>query len=229
VTNWVEAAGESSLPATIVVGKNGKIAWVGQPLLLDEPLARIIDDTFDGNTFAAQKNAELEKKFKARQLQAARSAFIKPAQDALEGKNYQLAFEEYNKIIAEDPSYKDRLASLYYTTLLHLNPKQAYAKANLLKDSLTEAATIAQVFATEEGLDKKFYKYAIDFYEGQPGNHFNFPAMSSAYFNYGNLSKAVEVQQKWIDKLETFTAPAPAAYVEREIERLQRYKKAAKM
>ncbi len=229
VTNWVESVGESSIPATIVVDKHGKIAWIGDPLSLDEPLAKIIEGTFDSKNFATQIASTQEKKFDKRRQQKARIGLITPAQDALKDKNYKLAMAEYDKIVAIHPSYKGTLESVYYTALLHLNPTKVYNIARYHKDSIQASAVMARIFSMEENLDKKFYAYAVDFYESQPEDHFNFPYMSSAYFNLGNSRKAFEIQQKWIDKLKTFTAPAPGSYVEKELQRLEQYRVAANM
>ena len=40
--NWMKAAGESGIPTAFVVGKDGKIAWIGHPMSMDEPLAKIV-------------------------------------------------------------------------------------------------------------------------------------------------------------------------------------------
>ena len=42
VKNWLGAAGFEEIPCAFVVGKDGKIAWMGSPKDLDTVLARII-------------------------------------------------------------------------------------------------------------------------------------------------------------------------------------------
>ncbi len=39
---WMSAAGKNLIPAVFIVGRDGKIAWIGGPRDLDEPLDRIV-------------------------------------------------------------------------------------------------------------------------------------------------------------------------------------------
>ena len=45
--DWHEAAIQGGIPCCFVVGKEGKIAWIGDPTELAVPLARIVDGSFD--------------------------------------------------------------------------------------------------------------------------------------------------------------------------------------
>ncbi len=51
-TNWLNAAGVNSIPTTIVIGKDLKIAFIGHPMDLDLVLEPIIDGKFDAKAFA---------------------------------------------------------------------------------------------------------------------------------------------------------------------------------
>lgn len=191
---------------------------------MEVPLSKIISGTFDIQAFGAEMKAEQEKVFQQKKKQEAMMAAIKPLTDANAKKDYKRVMDEYNKLTIADPSFKGMLQQYYYTALIHLDPEKSYKEAVLVKDSARNAAVIAKIFAMEEGLDKKFYTYAIDFYEGQPANMFDLPYIAGAYFNFGHIAKAVKAQQEWIDKMKTVTSPAPAEYVEKEMERLKKYK-----
>ncbi len=43
---WMKAAGKNLIPATFIVGPDGKIAWIGVPMDVDEPLSRIVAGTW---------------------------------------------------------------------------------------------------------------------------------------------------------------------------------------
>ena len=43
---WMKAAGKSLVPTVFIVGRDGKIAWIGAPKDLDEPLARVAAGTW---------------------------------------------------------------------------------------------------------------------------------------------------------------------------------------
>lgn len=53
---YMKAAGKSGIPCSYVIGKDGKIAYIGHPLFLDEVLAKVMDGTWD----VAKGTEELE-------------------------------------------------------------------------------------------------------------------------------------------------------------------------
>ncbi len=228
VNNWLIAAGQSGIPTTIIVNQQGKIAWIGNPMEMDIPLAAIINGSFNLEAFALKLKPVQEKAFQQRREMEQMMAVIKIVQDAVENKEYKKAINEYDNITTKNPSYKELLVHNYYIAVLNLDPERLYDKALLLKDSTSQAADIAKAFSVVEGLGKKYYRYAIDFYEHQRENMFNWPILSAAYFNHGDVAKAVSIQQKWIKKMKTFTAPASAQYVEKETRRLKAYEAALK-
>ena len=46
-TAWAKASGEDGLPCALVVGRDGRVAWVGDPRGMDDALAKIVAGTFD--------------------------------------------------------------------------------------------------------------------------------------------------------------------------------------
>lgn len=56
-TNWMDAAGQNGIPTAFVVDKDGKIAWIGHPMEMEEPLAQIIAGTFNPSAAAAKREA----------------------------------------------------------------------------------------------------------------------------------------------------------------------------
>ena len=46
-TAWVKASGKDGLPCAFVVGRDGKIAWAGHPMGMDDALERVVAGTFD--------------------------------------------------------------------------------------------------------------------------------------------------------------------------------------
>ena len=45
--HWLEASYQRGIPAAFIVNPAGKIAWIGHPIELEEPLAAVIDDRWD--------------------------------------------------------------------------------------------------------------------------------------------------------------------------------------
>jgi thiol-disulfide isomerase/thioredoxin len=46
-TAWVKASGNDGLPCAFVVGRDGRVAWRGHPMGMDDALATIVAGTFD--------------------------------------------------------------------------------------------------------------------------------------------------------------------------------------
>lgn len=52
--DYFQAAGQSGIPCAFVVGKDGKIEWIGHPMAMDEPLEAVVAGTWDRETFATE-------------------------------------------------------------------------------------------------------------------------------------------------------------------------------
>jgi thiol-disulfide isomerase/thioredoxin len=50
--DYMEAAGQNGIPTSFIVGKTGQIEWIGHPMRMDEPLAKVVDDSWDRDAFA---------------------------------------------------------------------------------------------------------------------------------------------------------------------------------
>ena len=48
--NWMTAAGQGGIPAAFIVDGNSKIAWIGHPMQIDEPLEAVVAGEFDSET-----------------------------------------------------------------------------------------------------------------------------------------------------------------------------------
>ena len=46
-TPWMEAAGQRGIPCTFIVDSDAKVAWIGHPMGMDEPLAQIVAGSWD--------------------------------------------------------------------------------------------------------------------------------------------------------------------------------------
>jgi thiol-disulfide isomerase/thioredoxin len=57
---WLEASHQQGIPASIIVDASGKVAWIGHPMELDEPLAEIIAGKWDLAAAAKEFKATIE-------------------------------------------------------------------------------------------------------------------------------------------------------------------------
>lgn len=59
-STWMRAAGQNGIPAAFIVNREGKIAWIGHPMEMDEPLQQIVDGSFDLQASIAKFEAEMK-------------------------------------------------------------------------------------------------------------------------------------------------------------------------
>lgn len=57
VKNWLAAADEKGIPSAFII-HDGVIAWIGHPMTMDEPLAKIVASDWDLKAHAAERLAE---------------------------------------------------------------------------------------------------------------------------------------------------------------------------
>ena len=49
--SYTEASGVPGIPAAFLIGKSGKIEWIGHPVEIDEPLELVVADKFDATAY----------------------------------------------------------------------------------------------------------------------------------------------------------------------------------
>lgn len=102
-TNWMEAAGQTGIPSSFVVGKDGKIAWIGHPAKLTEGLlAEVAAGTFDSAKAAAMAAQE-------RELKAANDQRLAKMRAAAGNQDWDAALAALDEIEKADPKMGPRL------------------------------------------------------------------------------------------------------------------------
>ncbi len=66
--NWMKAAGLDAIPVAFIIDKSGKIAWIGHPMTIDEPLEKIVGGSWD--LTAARASSRKEREDRARWREA---------------------------------------------------------------------------------------------------------------------------------------------------------------
>jgi serine/threonine-protein kinase len=59
-TNWMKAAGQGGIPTAFIIDKGGRIAWIGHPMSMDEPLKNIVGGSWDLAAAKAKSRKESE-------------------------------------------------------------------------------------------------------------------------------------------------------------------------
>jgi thiol-disulfide isomerase/thioredoxin len=129
--NWMQAAEQNGIPCAFVVGKDGKIAWIGHPAgLKADMLKEVAAGTFDVKKAAEQK----EKEDAERAAGQAESMKLQKAlkdggmDTAIKDKDWKKAAEIIDAVEKEQPKQAAQLGSLRYMLGMRGNDSALVAK-----------------------------------------------------------------------------------------------------
>lgn len=214
--DWMTAAQQRGIPAAFVVNGQGVIAWIGHPMQLDGPLAKIVAGKWD-------IQAEIK-------LQGATNKITQ----ALKAKDAKGAIAAIDDVVAMDPALESQYGTQKFKLLLETKAyADAYAYATKLvdgvyKDSADALNLVAWSIVDPEakGMETRDLKIALkaatranELSEGKRPEILD--TLAKVQFDSGEVAKAVETQQKAVDL-------AKGTNMEEDLtSRLEEYKKAA--
>ena len=226
--NWMIAAKQDGIPTAFIVGKDGKIAWIGHPMDMEKPLAAIVAGTFDAKSEAARvaKEKQAEENFQAE------LGKVDPL--AKSGKVAE-AVAILDKIALQNPSQADSMRFVKFDLLLHVDEPQAYSFARMLAESSGKANPMLLNTLAWEILDGKNaknpdYVLALDLARKASAgtgdkNWQVLDTLALAQFKKGDIDTAIATEKKaieWMDK-----APGVPAEAKKELtDRLAEFVKA---
>ena len=210
------------------VDKTGKIAWIGHPMQMEEPLAKITSGKWDLAKEAADYRKSMETEAKMRPLQ-------RKLQQAMATGDTDGALSVIDEISALDPKAAAGFAPQKFVILLTEKKDfdKAYAFGNeivdgVCKDNAMALNQIAWTIVDPQGdVEKKDLKLALKAaqraFEVTKGKDAAITdTLAKVYFDSGDMTKALEYQEK-AAKL------AEGTQFEDEIKgRLEEFKEAAK-
>src|SRR5262249_9043378 len=230
--NWMEAAGQDGIPTAFIVNNEGKIAWIGHPGQMDQPLDEILGGKYDLKAAAAKHKKEKAAQAKLQEL----GNQLREAQQSGDPKKILAVV---NKALEETPELEERLGMMKFRVLM----QQADAKDKALEygTHLTEkvyqgnaqglnfiAWTIVDPDAPAKP-DAKLLKLALT--AAQQADELAkrkdpsiLDTLAKAHFDNGDAAKALEIQEKAM-------ALAKGTQLERDQsmkDRLEQYRKAVK-
>ena len=221
---WMPASAQvdyptGGIPLTFIIDQKGCVAWIGHPFspagVFDQALEKIVAGTYHVADLIAAVQAKRDNlKQQADDRATTLAPLLKPMRDALAAKDYPRVIAEALNAVALDgrasrETFQPRLQA--FRALTVSDPKTALTLFELEKERAPkkdgpmdlQLTDLASVFATEPGLPREAYDFAIEALESHdPAGkvlHYRFArALASAYFNSGQIAKAVEFQQKFI-------------------------------
>ncbi|WP_397569010.1 redoxin domain-containing protein [Schlesneria sp. T3-172] len=234
VTNWMQPAEQQGIPAAFIINGDGKVAWIGHPGQMEEPLEKIVAGTWD-------LEAEAQKLADMKALQKKLTATI--------GRLQEL-FKEFS----DDGDPKDLLAELDTASeeipdraeMFNLIRFQVLALSTERSDEAVDVGN--KIIETEQGEDPgllsnmarvivdpnrdhkaspKLLKFALKLaqkadklVDGE--DVMVADTLAKAYFDTGDVAEAVKAQERAIELAEGTRAAADPSLKKR----LRQYKKA---
>lgn len=96
---WQDAALRRGIPVAFIVGKDGRIAWIGHPMVMADPLQRVIEGNFD----VTVSRAEFQKDVDRVMREEAGLALIAAAQEKGKKGLVAEALDELDSVFREIP------------------------------------------------------------------------------------------------------------------------------
>jgi thiol-disulfide isomerase/thioredoxin len=229
--NWMAAAEQNGIPTAFVINKEGKIAWIGHPMSMDEPLEKITSGSWDLKVAREEFRKANEEQAKLQKLQAKLASAI----ESSDPKKLVAAVEE---IAGEMPALEAQFGSYKLTALIKLNEQDKaleYAQ-KLNKSELSESPqglnTLAWAIVDPDAGIKpsaKLIQFAVETARRADAKADAKDAgiadtLAKAYFDSGDTAKAIENQERAV-RLAKGTPYE--AQIDELKKRLENYKKAA--
>lgn len=228
--NWMTAANQSGIPTAFIVGKDGKVAWIGHPMEMEGPLAKIVAGTYNSK-------AEIARQARADEDQAAASPKVQKLRQLLQSGDKKGAIKIMDELIASSPQYETSLAYQKFMLMLDVDEAAAWAYGKKIADTTykdngimlnniawaivddsvarkTRDMELAMKLAEKANkLTKSSSPYCLD-------------TLAYIYYKKGKMSDAIKFQQMAVDSLKT-SDNIPNETRKEITDRLAMYKKKA--
>jgi thiol-disulfide isomerase/thioredoxin len=164
--NWLLAAGQQGIPATIVV-KNGVIQWIGHPNTLDGPLDSLVNGTFNLERF---KDSYAKKQLALSQQKEQMGRILKAVKVAAEIGDFDQLSKVIDEGIKEAPYLKGGLQSIRFQAMLtEKSPQEAFDYAEMMLKSFPGyRLDLAMIVIDKGNLERESYLKAIEWLNSIP-------------------------------------------------------------
>ena len=202
---WMEAAGQSGIPCTFIVDASGRVAWIGHPMGMEEPLDQIVSGKYD----IAKAAEGFEKERSAKAAQRAISMAIRSAQQT---GDYGPAVDAIKAALEKNPSDTLRMNAVQVLAGPAKRPAEAWPIAEQLLSSGADNAMAMNQLAwmivdpeggvAEPNLDiaMKAATRACELTKNAEGSMID--TLARVYFAKGDVTRAVELQKQALSKTE---------------------------
>jgi thiol-disulfide isomerase/thioredoxin len=233
--HWMMASGQQGIPTVFVVGRDGRIGWIGDPSDLDRILAGAVKGHFD----VSANRSELDKSASANVQQSEKMGawenLVAPVEAAMKQGDYRQALTLLNGI---GPSTATRLGmarsfrNIKLRILIQVDEERAYELASEMRAEVSDPyllVVVGEVIDRKEGLSEKTLRLGRacleQFLLAHPASSGPIEILADIDYRLGDFAKAVETEQKGIDLLMKSGEYLPVSLKEKK-DRLAKYRSA---
>lgn len=197
---WLMAAGMTGIPCAFIVGKDGKIAWIGHPVAMRAVIEKVIAGNYD-----AKKEAEIALK---------REEIEQRLMKANEAGNFDKMMAIADEMVAVDPSMAGPVGVMKFKILFHEKKDYtaAYAMArklseNELKENAQSLNDVSWTILDTPGVAKRDVDLAMQIAQQADKLQMHtdpaiLDTLARAHYEKGLLDKALEIQTLAVTKVE---------------------------
>jgi len=189
-STWMQAAGRDGIPCAFIVGRQGRVEWIGHPLRIDDPLQQVVAGTWD-----------IEKgKREAEQQQA--------ASEALASGNFSRLLSIVEQMdLGDTETASLRVLALFQLQRAAEGNAAAAALLEKLRDDAEGLNSLAWMLAAEVTrgdvdlqLALRAAERAVELDGGSNANTLD--TLARVHFRMGNVVQATEVQRRAISQAD---------------------------
>ncbi len=229
---WMKAAEENGIPTAFVVDDQ-KIAWIGHPMDLDEPLAKIIAGNWDPSEMVKKRLVEKTKERKA-------SVVRKKVFPLYNARNYKATVALIDEATRDDSELADTFAWLKFAALcnggdvepglllgaklLELNKDNSNALNNFFWNVIRPNLE-SEPDPRVARLALRAARRAVELSKSEVVAHLD--TLAEAQYRTGDAEGAVATEEKALNRIEAEVKDRNHPYYKQYIARLERFRKAA--
>jgi len=194
-TTYMQAAGQNGIPTAFIVGRDGMVEWIGHPMQMDDPLAKIVSGDWDREAAIAEyRNKEQMKKLALNVMLAMRAQKYDEAIAALDEAEKQMGesamLTRYRHYVLSEAGRTDEAAAVQEKLV-----EQAWDDSNLLNDLAWRIATADGEKDLEVAM--RAARRAAELTDDSNASILD--TLARVYYEQGDLDSAIQWQKKAVE------------------------------
>ncbi|MFM8187987.1 MAG: peroxiredoxin family protein [Pirellula sp.] len=205
--SYMQAAGQNGIPCAFIVGKDGKIEWIGHPMQMDDALDSVVAGKWDRKAFAEEFKEQQE-------MGALQMKVQREVGGLLRDRDFKGALAKFDELTSKIKSPEAKIQFTMMKLNLHkiANSEQSEV-AKTLKDALALASTNPMMSnqvawtiweMTEQGQiksDKELLGEALKVAQSAAGKQegqtkaATLDTVAHLQYGLGNLAEAIKTQK----------------------------------